>query len=342
MKKLSVIIPVYNAEKWISETLDSLVNQTYNNMEIICVDDGSQDNSCEVIRAYQKDHPQLGLIQQENAGVCAARNRGIENAHGDYIAFVDADDFVEADMYEKLIAQMEKESSDIIFCEFTRFWRDGHTQRTIEHNLPKLVSNPKDIKYFLYSTESHQEGDVLHTEDIHGSVCRSIFKKALLQEYKIRFHSELKFAEDQVFVLEYLEHCSKVSYTECAYVWYRGWTKKRHYGKLYANQMALVGYQEQVVKRNAFYSEQEKRQLIGYLRCSAYFAVTHDEFSLNPECVEKMREYSRNKKFTNLLTLYSFTQKYKVRPDPKRIPLFLLLKMHMWGTVKRMYPVKYY
>lgn len=342
MKRISVIVPVYNAEKWLSETLDSLVGQTYSNIEIICVDDGSKDNSCSVIKTYQAKHPNIVLIQQENSGVCAARNRGIDAASGDYIAFVDADDYVVSDIYEKLIGLMEAEKSDIVFCEFTRFWADGHIQKTIEHNFSKLVDNPQDIKYFLYSTESRRDGDVLHTEDIHGSAWRSVFKKNLLQDNNIRFHTDLKFAEDQIFVLEYLAYCKRISYTDKSYVWYRGWTKKRHYGQIYANQMALVQYQEQIVRHNSFYSEMGKKQLIGYLRCSAYFAIVHDEFSLNPLCIKKMNEYAQNPVFNQLLTLYSFIQKFRIRPEPKRLILFVLLKLKMWKAVKDLYPVKWY
>ena len=342
MKKLSVIVPVYNAEKWLSETLDSLVGQTYPDIEIICVDDGSKDNSCNVIRAYQAEHTNLVLIRQENSGVCSARNRGVDAATGDYIAFVDSDDFVEKDMYKKMISQMEDEESDIIFCEFTRFWADGHTLITVEHSFRKLCENPQDIKYFIYSTESYREGDVLHTEDIHGSVCRSIFLKKILQENNIRFHANLRFAEDQIFVLEYLTFCKRVSYTDKSYVWYRGWTKKRHYGHIYDNQMALVQYQEDIIKKNSYYSKIQKKQIIGYLRCSAYFAIVNDEFSLNPDCVEKIKEYTNNSAFRNLLTFYSFVQKYKIRPELKRAILFILIKLRMWKTVKKLFPVKYY
>jgi glycosyltransferase involved in cell wall biosynthesis len=342
MKKLSVVVPVFNAEKWLSETLDSLLRQTYGNIEILCIDDGSTDKSNELIREYQSQYPQILLIQQENAGVSAARNKGIESASGDYVAFLDADDFVAPVTYEKMISQMEAENSDIIFCEFTRFWADGHTQITKEHSFSRLTANPQDIQYFLLSTESYRDGNTLHTEDIHGSVWRSVFRKRILFESNIRFHSNLKFAEDQIFVLEYLACCKKVSYSKEPYVWYRGWTKTRHYGILYHNQMALVRYQKQIVTGNTYYSTQKKRQLIGYLECSAYFSIANDEFSLNPDCVAKMKAYTKNPDFRKMLTWYNFAQKYRVRPDPKRIVLFILLKLRMWEVTRRFYPRKYY
>ena len=90
--KVSVIIPVYNVEKYLQKCLDSVINQTYKNLEIICVDDGSPDNSGGILDAYAQNDSRIIVIHQENAGVSAARNRGLDAATGEYIAFVDSDD----------------------------------------------------------------------------------------------------------------------------------------------------------------------------------------------------------------------------------------------------------
>lgn len=342
MHMLSVIIPVYNAEKWIEETIDSLVKQSYPCLEIICVDDGSKDRSREIISEYQKQYSNVRLVTQKNSGVCSARNMGIQMAEGEYVAFIDADDWVEADMYEHMIQQMETEESDIIFCEFVRFWPNGKKLYTVEDSFKKLKKNPQDIKYFLRSTESYTEGDLLHTEDIHGSVCRSIFKKRLLQEYNICFHSELRFAEDQIFMLEYLQHCNKISYTKKPYVWYRGWTKPSIYHDFYNNHLNLVRYQIQIIKENQFYSSKEKKQLIGYAECSAYFMIINEIFKFRSDAVKLMQGYSRNKEFTKLLTVYGFLQKYKIKPEKKRIVLLIALKLHAWHLIMKFYPEKKY
>lgn len=342
MKRLSVIVPVFNAEKWIRETLDSLVTQTYKNMEVICVDDGSGDSSCAIIEEYQRQYSTIKLVSQKNSGVCAARNTGIAKATGEYIAFMDSDDYVERNMYQDMIEKLESDQSDIVFCEFVRFWADGHKQYTVEESFSDLLKNPHDIRSFLYSTESCVKGDVLYTKDIHGSSCRSVFKRSVLCDNNILFHTDLRFAEDQIFVLEYLNCCTKVSYIPEPFVWYRGWTKKNGYHRFYTNHMNLVKYQEAVIHNNSFYTESEKNAIIGYLQCSTYFMIVNDEFTFNPGAVSMMREYSRNKEFNKMLTLGSFIQKYKIRPEPKRIFLFFLLKLGMWETVKLLYPNKKY
>lgn len=342
MEKLSVIIPVYNAGKWINQTLDSLVSQTYENIEIICVDDGSSDNSKQIINEYAERYRNIKLICQENAGVCAARNRGIEEATGAYIAFIDADDYADANMYKSMIEKMENENSDIVFCEFVRFWPNGKIQYTIENSFDMILANPQDIKYFLYSTESITKGNTLYTNDIHGSVCRSVFLARIIQKESIRFHGDLRFAEDQVFLLEYLQYCARLRYLSNPYIWYRGWTKAAGYRNYYSNHLSLLKYQTNIVNSNTFYSKRDKKRIIGYLDCSTYFMIVNEEFRFNPNAVNQLREYSHNKAFSRLLNVYSFIQKYKIRREPKRIVLFVLLKMHCWHLVQKLYPNKKY
>ena len=101
-KLISVIIPVYNAEKFLKSCLDSVVNQTYKNLEIILVDDGSKDNSLEICKQYEKKDKRIKLICKKNGGAASARNLALTIAKGDYITFVDSDDFINLEMYEYL------------------------------------------------------------------------------------------------------------------------------------------------------------------------------------------------------------------------------------------------
>lgn len=116
--KVSVIIPVYNAGKYLEKCLDSVVNQTYSNIEIICVNDGSTDNSLEILKKYTKKYNNIKVIVQENKGVNGARIVGYENATGDYIAWVDADDFIEPTMYEEMIKIAISNDYDIVSCNY--------------------------------------------------------------------------------------------------------------------------------------------------------------------------------------------------------------------------------
>lgn len=119
--KVSVLIPVYNAEKYLEQCLSSLSAQTFTDFEIICLDDGSRDSSAKVLRAVMRREPRLRLIEQANAGVAAARNRLLAEARGKYAAFIDADDWVEPEYLQALYETAEKENADITKCFFKEF-----------------------------------------------------------------------------------------------------------------------------------------------------------------------------------------------------------------------------
>lgn len=114
---ISVVIPCYNGEKYIEKCLKSILNQTYTNLEVILVNDGSTDKTKELVRPFLKD-PRMKYIEQENGGEFAARNTGIKAATGDYVGFVDADDYINSDMYEKLYALINETDSDVAVCNF--------------------------------------------------------------------------------------------------------------------------------------------------------------------------------------------------------------------------------
>lgn len=124
MIKLSVIVPVYNVEKYIRKCLDSLINQTLNNMEFIFVNDGSPDNSKKIIEEYQKKDSRIKLFNKENGGQASARNFGLKHAKGEYIAFLDSDDYVREDMYEILYNRAKKDDLDIVICNYFLVYSD--------------------------------------------------------------------------------------------------------------------------------------------------------------------------------------------------------------------------
>ncbi len=114
MSKISIIIPVYNSEKVIARCLESVLNQDYKNIEIIIINDGSKDRSQEIIEQYSKIDGRIKIIKTENQGVSSARNLGIQNASGKYVCFLDADDYVDKDMYNELVKQIKE--NDMVIC----------------------------------------------------------------------------------------------------------------------------------------------------------------------------------------------------------------------------------
>ena len=123
-KLVSVIIPAYNIEDYIGRCLDSIISQTYKNLEIIVVDDGSRDYTGEILDNYAKKDRRIKVIHKENGGVSSARNKGIEAAEGDYIGFIDGDDLIEPGMYKTLVDLLEEENADIAHCGYQMVFPD--------------------------------------------------------------------------------------------------------------------------------------------------------------------------------------------------------------------------
>ncbi|MBR6033850.1 MAG: glycosyltransferase [Clostridia bacterium] len=128
MPKVSIIVPVYNVEPYLERCLDTLINQTIQDVEIIAVNDGSKDNSGEILNKFQEKYPNIvKVLNKENGGLSSARNYGIPHATGEYIAFIDSDDYVEKDMYEKMYNEAKKGDYDMVECDF--IWEYPDKQR---------------------------------------------------------------------------------------------------------------------------------------------------------------------------------------------------------------------
>lgn len=158
--KVSIIIPIYNSENYLDKCIGSAVSQTYDDIEIILVNDGSTDGSGNICNAYASKDPRIRLINQKNAGVSSARNRGLDEASGDLITFIDGDDHVESDYVEYLVSLMKKDHSDIVCCQYEAMNKNGSSSR--------LISGTEEcLKEFLASNE------------ISVSVCCKLYKKNL-------------------------------------------------------------------------------------------------------------------------------------------------------------------
>ena len=121
MPELSIIVPVYNVEKYISQCIDSILNQTFQDFEVILVDDGSPDRSGQICDEYAENDSRIKVIHQKNAGLSAARNTGLKNANGEYVAFVDSDDYISPNMYELLVTNIKSCGADMVKCGYHEF-----------------------------------------------------------------------------------------------------------------------------------------------------------------------------------------------------------------------------
>lgn len=145
MPKVSVIIPVYNVEKYIKECLNSIVNQTFKDIEIICVDDGSTDDSLSILNEYAKKDSRITVLTQKNQGAAVARNRGIEIAKGEYLSILDSDDFFDVKMLEKMYNKAIDTDADIVICEANRIEEKSKNVYILQNALRKRYLPDKDV-----------------------------------------------------------------------------------------------------------------------------------------------------------------------------------------------------
>ena len=182
-KKISVIIPVYNVEKYIKRCLDSVINQTYNNLEIILVDDDTPDNSGFICDEYAEKDERIKVIHKENGGVSTARNAGLDIATGEYITFVDPDDYLALDIYEKVILEFSENETDIVNFSFAVIDDEGEKEKVV-YNEKKIVGFD-DLLFSMLTVNSSM------------SICNKVYKKSVILDEKLL--KDIKIAEDMYF-----------------------------------------------------------------------------------------------------------------------------------------------
>ena len=189
MPKVSVIIPVYNTEKYLQKCLDSVCNQTLSDIEIICINDVSTDNSLAILKEYAKKDNRIKLINfKENKGAAAARNTGIDEAQGEYIGFVDSDDFVDLDFYEKLYNKAKESDADVVRGNILEV-RNGLKRYCFE-----------DLARKIRKFKIH----------FNGLFVTAIYRKQFLFFNNINFTEQCEFGEDRLFVIESVTKANKV------------------------------------------------------------------------------------------------------------------------------------
>lgn len=198
---VSVIIPVYNVENYLRECLNSVIDQSYSNMEILLIDDGSTDNSGKVCDEYAQKDKRIKVIHKENGGVSSARNLGLDIAQGEYIAFIDSDDRVHETYIEKLYKKIRAEKADVCLCHFSQLINEK--LKKIKEPLPNSINIDLKKKETISFFEKY-----FSCKGIGGCIWRSLYRAKIVKHY--RFSCSLARAEDLLFNLEVLVNCKKV------------------------------------------------------------------------------------------------------------------------------------
>ena len=194
-EKISVIIPIYNVEEYLDKCIKSIINQSYRNLEIILVNDGSTDNSLSICNRYKKNDNRIILINKKNGGLSSARNAGMEVATGQYISFIDGDDYIDLDMYESIYKIIELKKPDIVEVGVNYIYKD-RVDYMKEREL--TVNNIKALEYFLNRNEIFK-----------AMACNKVYKKEVLKKIKFK---EGYIHEDAFFTYKVFLNAKKISH----------------------------------------------------------------------------------------------------------------------------------
>lgn len=195
---ISIVVPIYNSEKFLEKSLNSLKDQSYKELEIILINDGSTDKSMEICKKYCDEDSRFKFFNKENGGVSSARNLGLKNATGDYVGFVDPDDWVEVDMFQSLAKLVKEENAELAICGYIKESSDG---TLIEKNetIDKKVFNMGEALNYIIENNGYR-----------GFLCNKIFSMDLMKEKY--FDEKIIYNEDLIFCCDYLKNCRTIAY----------------------------------------------------------------------------------------------------------------------------------
>ena len=210
MVKISVIMPIYNAEKYLKEAMNSIINQTFKDIEIICVNDGSTDNSLNILYEYASKDDRIKIIDKENQGYGATVNRGFSVAKGDYVAIFEPDDILDKTIYEKLYSNAIKYDLDVVKCNFYNYW-----SKTNKTKISGLISRcSKDIPF--------EPKNNLKVFSCHASVWSGIYRKSFLEQNNIKFlETPGASYQDMSFIFKIYASAKKVMLLKTPLIYYR-------------------------------------------------------------------------------------------------------------------------
>ena len=206
---VSIIVPVYNVEKYLHKCIDSLLSQTLPDIEIILIDDGSTDNSGNICDDYANNHKNIKVYHQKNSGPSAARNIGLQYAQGEYVGFVDSDDFISPDMYKNLYEIAKSKNIDLVTCNCNIINKENSFWSSLKMPANKVLSKP-EINCLISTS---------HENRILWFTCKGLYKLEIIKKNDITYYN-LNSGEDTLFNLEYLFCCNSIYHTSEAYYFY--------------------------------------------------------------------------------------------------------------------------
>lgn len=304
---VSVILPIFNIrEEYLRKCIESLIHQTKKEIEIILVDDGSQNNAYEICLYYEKQDPRVKAITQENQGVSVARNRGIIESKGDWICFVDPDDWVSKDYIEKLYGAAINNNVDIVQCGCYVYYSDSKIVDNHILNQPSCMLNLEHKRHMMNQIISKALSDYYPPEIACGTPWSKIVKRSYMKRYGLEFIPGMVRMQDGIFSLYAFENTDKIYYLDELIYFYR---KEKNSASFRYNPTIVSDFEK-------FYYEVEKYQ---------------EKFN-RPECEKVAFQMKKLTSFNSYLLYYFFHKDNPKNKSDKRKELSELLEKKIYAN----------
>lgn len=337
MCEISVIIPVYNVEKYLDKCLDSICNQSFRDIEIICVNDGSTDSSQNILLEYQNIDGRIRIINQENQGLGASRNNGLKEAKGKYVYFIDSDDYLDASTLERLHKNIISNKSDIALFKFKTFDDNNNIKsRIVEFRIDEIFG---DIDYsnFTFTYKDVKK----HVMNTAFSACLKLYRKDFLDSFDDFHFPEGVSFEDILFHVKVMLRASRISFVNEDFYYYR--SNPNSILNSSANVFDIfkaIDMVEDFLRKNGFYAELENEfiffkiaQILIY-KCSKdpekYFNRTREEFlkiqikdksTLKKYALDGYNQVLSSRNYSEYAVAYYKREIKKLKKENKRLSL---------------------
>lgn len=308
---ISIIIPVYNAEKYLKRCIDSILSQSFKKYEIILVNDGSTDNSLHICSSYAILYNNVLLVSQRNSGVSSARNKGLSHAMGEYVMFVDSDDYMLPGMCEMMVNKLESSNADCVICGTTETWGG-------------LWAPAEDVDYG--DLPAFKKDFVKHLKtELLSPPWNKIYKRALITK---NFDTSVSFGEDLMFNLDYFNNCNKISFVTEAPFYHEKANENSLVNRVYLSRLSEIETVHSAVLN--FYDGMEPEVNQKYIRdLLVYFrAIVQNENYSTREKRMYFNEWIKNAHICNIdLNCMSMNWKAQL--------LLFFIRHKMWGMAER-------
>lgn len=293
---VSIIIPCWNVEKYLSRCMESIIEQTYKNIEVILINDGSSDSTLEICREYERLDYRIKVISQDNKGVSSARNQGMKYAGGDYIMFIDPDDYVENHYVERMLSIAHNHQAKMVVCHGLDCNEDG----SIYEEKKRYLSKAKEERILF--NEKYHFGDYYS----HATVWGVLFRKDIIQG--LRFDKTLFVGEDTLFYIQAMKKSKEIYYLAEGMYHYIHYSSSAAHGAYNDKKLTEINSWEKVIDilpPHTLVWESAKGQIVA--RCIKMLKLMYASSEIDKVTEQKLLKIIRN----NILYNIKFSKKYK-------------------------------